>query len=72
MHRVVDDTHIIIFKSIAPFFEDNYYHKMGRYSIVVQIVDCNKRFLIFVLDCLGMPMILKYYFVSLCLVSKFV
>ncbi len=44
MHKVVDDTHIINFKSIAPFLEDYYYHKMGKYSIVVQVVDCNKRF----------------------------
>ncbi len=44
MHRTVDDTHIIILKSIAPFLEDYYYHKLGIYFIVVQVVDYNKRF----------------------------
>lgn len=44
MHRTVHDTHIIILKSIASFLEDYYYHKLGIYSIVVQVVDCNKRF----------------------------
>jgi len=29
----IDGTHIIIFKPIAPFLEDYYYHKINGYSI---------------------------------------
>jgi hypothetical protein len=54
IHKAVADTHIIIFKSIAPFLQDYYYHNTGRYSIVVKVVvDCNKRFLDICVGLLG-------------------
>jgi hypothetical protein len=43
---VIDGTHILIFRLQTFFLEDWYYHKIGDYSIIPQIViDCNKKVL---------------------------
>jgi hypothetical protein len=46
VHGVINDTHILISKPQTLFLEDYYYHKIGDYSIIPQIViDCNNKFL---------------------------
>jgi len=46
MHGAISNTHISISKPKLAFVKDYYYHKMGGYLIVAQIVvDVRKRFI---------------------------
>ncbi len=42
---LTNNTHISISKPKLDFDEDYYFHKIGRYSIVLQVVDARKKFI---------------------------
>jgi hypothetical protein len=45
MHGTINNTHISISKPKLAFAKDYYYHKMGGYSIVAQVVvDVRRKF----------------------------
>jgi hypothetical protein len=45
MQSVIDNTHISFSKPKLDFDEDYYFHKIGGYSIVAQVVDARKKFI---------------------------
>jgi hypothetical protein len=45
MQGAIDNTHISIFKPKLDFAEDYYFHEIGGYLVVAQVVDARKKFI---------------------------